>query len=59
MSFFIIAAVLLWEAYKFSQKGTITWRIWVYLVGAAASFSMGIAGTREKHRMMKRDDLEL
>jgi len=59
MSFFIIAAVLLWEAYKLSQNGAITWRIWVYIVAAGAAISMGIAGTREKHREMKRDDLEL
>jgi hypothetical protein len=50
MSFFIIAAVLIWEAYKGSQTGLAGWRITLYLVAAAAGIAMGVAGTREKHR---------
>jgi hypothetical protein len=50
MSFFIIAAVLIWEAYKASVNGADYWRIGLYLVAAMAAVSLGIAGTREKHR---------
>ena len=50
MSFFIIAAVLLWEAYRGAQRGLETWRITLDLVGAAAAIALGVAGTREKHR---------
>jgi hypothetical protein len=55
MSFFIIAAVLVWEAYKASVNGANYWRIGLYLIAAMAAVSLGIAGTREKHR---REDLK-
>ena len=50
MSFFVVAAVLIWEAYQGSKAGVQTWRIMVYLVAAAAGIALGVAGTREKHR---------
>ena len=50
MSFFVIAAVLIWEAYVAAQNGAPTWRIIVYLTAAAAGVFLGIAGLREKHR---------
>jgi hypothetical protein len=51
MSFFIIAAVLAWEAYQALQHAGPPWRIAVYLVAAAASIALGVAGIREKHRL--------
>jgi hypothetical protein len=53
MSFFIISAVLLWEAYKGSVQAAPAWRIGVYLLGAMAALSLGIAGTRQKHHIDK------
>ena len=50
MSFFVIAAVLIWEAYKGTKTGVATWRIMMDLVAAAAGIALGAAGTREKHR---------
>jgi hypothetical protein len=50
MSFFIIAALLLWEAYKGNQHGLVGWRITLDLIAAAAAISMGVAGIRAKHR---------
>jgi hypothetical protein len=50
MSFFVIAAVLLWEAYRGTQRGLESWRIMLDVIGAAAAIVLGVAGTREKHR---------
>jgi hypothetical protein len=50
MSFFIVATVLLWEAYRGSQRGAETWRITMDLIAAAAAIALGVAGMREKHR---------
>ena len=50
MSFFIIAAVLAWEAYQAMQSHAPQWRFAVDMIGAAASIALGIAGMREKHR---------
>jgi hypothetical protein len=50
MSFFIIAAVLVWEAYLGFQRGLSEWRIIVNLVAAAGATSLGIAGIRVRHR---------
>jgi hypothetical protein len=50
MSFFIIAAVLIWQAYRGSQAGIENWRIIIDLIAAAAAIALGVAGTREKHR---------
>ena len=52
MSFFVIAAVLIWEAYQGTKTAVATWRIMLYLVAAAAGITLGVAGTREKHRRM-------
>lgn len=52
-SFFIIAAVLLWEMHKISlgQRGTVPgWRIGMYLVGVVLAISLGILGVRARHR---------
>ena len=51
MSFFIIAAVLAWEAYKALKAGAEPWRIGIYLFATAAGIALGVAGTREKHRI--------
>ena len=51
MSFFIIAVVLAWEAYQGLQHHAPPWRIAVNLIAAAAAIALGVAGTREKHRM--------
>jgi hypothetical protein len=53
MSFFVIAAVLVWEAYKLGTNFGPSWRITVYLVAAGLSVVLGAAGTREKHRLMR------
>jgi len=50
MSFFIIAAVLIWQAYKGMQVGMENWRITIDLIAAAAAISMGVAGIRARHR---------
>ena len=50
MSFFVIAAVLVFEAYKGGQGGLQRWRITLDLVAAAAAVSLGVAGLRAKHR---------
>ena len=52
-SFFIVAAVLLWEAYNAIQgnRGFVpSWRIGLYCVAAAMSFSLGVVGVRARHR---------
>jgi hypothetical protein len=52
-SFFVIAAVLAWEAYKAAQgavQGGPGIRGALYALGAAASFGLGLAGVRERHR---------
>ncbi|HEX3355927.1 MAG TPA: hypothetical protein VHS31_03005 [Tepidisphaeraceae bacterium] len=52
-SFFIFAAVLLWEAYNAIQgrRGFVpTWRIYLYGIAAAMSFALGVLGVRARHR---------
>jgi hypothetical protein len=46
MSFLIIAGFLVWKA-AHAANGT---RAALYLIGAAASASLGVAGMRERHR---------
>jgi hypothetical protein len=53
MSFFVIAAFLLWEAYQASLHDAPQWRIIFDVLGAMAAISLGIAGTRQKHRTDK------
>ena len=62
-SFFIIAGLLAWEAYKgvSGQLGPIGGgRIALFLVGAVLSLVMGGLGIRERHKQMRemqdRDD---
>jgi 4-amino-4-deoxy-L-arabinose transferase-like glycosyltransferase len=53
LSFIVVAAVLAWEAYKAhsGQRGPVgQGRILLYVVGAAASFSLGMLGVRIRHR---------
>lgn len=47
-SFFIIAAVLAWEAYR--TRGGAEWRPILYLVAGLLSVLLGLAGVRERHR---------
>jgi hypothetical protein len=58
-SFFILAAVLLWELYNIHQgrRGNVPeWRVILYLLGAGLGVVMGALGIRERHRA--RDDGE-
>jgi hypothetical protein len=50
MSFFIIAAVLAWTGYQALQHHAELWRVVVDLFGASAAVTMGVVGTRAKHR---------
>ncbi len=50
MSFFVIAAVLAWEAYNAGERHAEPWRIGLYGFAAAASVALGFAATRERHR---------
>jgi hypothetical protein len=50
MSFFVVAAVLAWQAYVALEAHAADWRVVVDLTAAAASIAMGAAGTRERHR---------
>ncbi len=53
LSFIIIACILVWEVYK-SLTGRAPplpqWRLVLYLIGAATSFSVGVTGMRSRHR---------
>jgi RsiW-degrading membrane proteinase PrsW (M82 family) len=52
-SFFIIAAVLLWEAWNCAagrRPGTSQWRITLYLVAAMMAMALGALGIRARHR---------
>jgi hypothetical protein len=51
-SFFIVAVVLLWQWYKLSQHSgpRDSWRLSLYLIGAAAAAVLGLAGVRARHR---------
>jgi len=51
MSFIIVAAVLLWEAYKLAVRHGDSWRITIYLVATVCAIALGFVGFREKHRM--------
>ncbi len=54
-SFFIIAAVLAWEAHR-ARNGP-EWRPILYLVAGLLAVLIGLAGVRERHR--KADDRDL
>ncbi len=47
-SFFILAAVLAWEAYR-ARDGS-TWRPLLFLVAAMLCVLLGLAGVRERHK---------
>jgi hypothetical protein len=51
-SFIIVGLLLLWETYKITRPGVeaAPWRVSIYLIGAAASFAVGAAGVRARHR---------
>ncbi len=51
-SFFIIAAVLLWQGYKLSQTAQTGdhWRLTLYFLGAGACAALGVAGVKARHR---------
>ena len=51
-SFIIIAAVLLWTAYKRVQGGVpvTDWRILLYVIAAMFALALGGAGVRARHR---------
>ena len=46
----IVAAVLAWQAYRGLESGATSWQPAVELFAAAASLTMGVVGTRERHR---------
>jgi hypothetical protein len=48
-SFFIIAAVLAWEAYKATAVGA-NGRASLCTVGAVVAVGLGLLGVRERHR---------
>lgn len=50
-SFFILAAVLFWEAYQQWQRGAGRTAPLVDVVLAVALVGMGAWGTRERHRL--------
>jgi hypothetical protein len=52
-SLFILSGLLVWESYKalHGRLGPISsGRIILFLIGAVASFVLGVAGVRERHR---------
>ncbi|HTL28923.1 MAG TPA: hypothetical protein VL282_06880 [Tepidisphaeraceae bacterium] len=52
-SFFIIAAVLVWEIYKslIGERGPVPqWRIALYLLATVISITLGAMGVRARHR---------
>ena len=51
-SLFIVAAVLLWQAYKVSRASPAAHRgqIALYAVAAALAIVLGLAGVRARHR---------
>lgn len=52
-SFFVIAFVLAWEAYKAVGRDGAQGagaRATLCVIGAALTFSLGLAGVRERHR---------
>ena len=58
-SFFILAAVLLWEAYAAMQgrRGFVPqWKIALYFVGAVLAVAIGAMGVRARHRQIMEDD---
>ena len=57
-SFFIVAAVLLWEVYKIlqGQRGYVPqWRIGLYCIFAMLAFVLGGLGVRARHRPMDQE----
>ena len=57
-SFFIIAAVLAWEAHKIRDAES-SWRPVLYLIAATLAVLLGLAGVRERHRDVRDDRDEL
>ena len=55
-TFFIIAALFLWQAHQ-ARAVKPTPRAWIilYLLGAAISVALGIAGIRARHRPPESD----
>jgi len=52
-SFFIIAAVLVWEIYKsmIGERGPVPqWRIVLYMVATVMCIALGAMGVRARHR---------
>jgi hypothetical protein len=52
-SFFIVAAVLLWEAWQCAtgrRPGTPQWRMTLYLIAAMLAMALGAMGIRARHR---------
>jgi hypothetical protein len=52
-SFFIIAAVLVWETYKslMGERGPVAqWRIALYMVATVMCIALGAMGVRARHR---------
>ena len=49
-SFFIVAAVLLWEASKLGSAER--WRLTGYVLGAVVCVAFGAVGVRARHRDM-------
>lgn len=53
MSFFIIAAVLAWYAFRGLQQRAELWRIAIELLAASAAIALGVTGTKIKHDQMR------
>jgi hypothetical protein len=50
VSFFVVAAVLVWSAYQALQHQLPIWRGLMDLFAAAAAIAMGVIGMRQRHR---------
>ena len=60
LSFFIVAALLVWEIYKVldGQRGQVpAWRLGLYMVATVFAIVMGALGVRARHRLMRQDAL--
>jgi hypothetical protein len=55
-SFFVVAAVLAWEAWKLAAHavpGEPRWRAFLYVAAAVLSTGLGVVGTRHRHRRLR------
>jgi cytochrome c oxidase assembly factor CtaG len=55
-SFFIVAALLVWEIYKTldGQRGPVpSWRIGLYMIATVFAIVMGALGVRARHRLLR------